>query len=104
MNFAKFLVYSRSTHPVFVRQMLEIYLKELIEELGIKNTPSERSIYRSLEKIGRIIPVLLEKYQNFLNYLGISGNELFIGFPVFYFVRNRSDIGAVGSSNIRNKI
>lgn len=97
-NIAKFLVYNRLTYSVSVHQMLDVYANELIEELGIKKIPSERSIYRSLEKMGRIFPVLLERYQDFLNDHNLADNEQFIDFSASYFVGNRSDIGAFGYS------
>ena len=97
-NIAKFLIYNRLTHSVSVHQMLDAYSRELMEELGMKKIPSERSIYRSLEKIGRIFPVLLERYQSFLNDHDLGDNEQFIDFSTSYFVGNRSDIGAFGYS------
>ena len=97
-NIAKFFVYNRLTYSVSVHQMLDAYSRELMEELGMKKIPSERSIYRSLEKIGRIFPVLLERYQDFLNDHNLGDNEQFIDFSASYFVGNRSDIGAFGYS------
>jgi hypothetical protein len=97
-NIAKFLVYNRLTYSVSIHQMLDVYSKELMEELGMKSMPSERSIYRSLEKIGRLFPVLLERYQNFLRDHNLWDNEQFIDFSASYFVGNRSDIGAFGYS------
>ena len=97
-NIAKFLIYNRLTHSVSVHQMLDAYPQELMEELGMKKIPSERSIYRSLEKIGRIFPVLLERYQSFLNDHDLGDNEQFIDFSTSYFVGKRSDIGAFGYS------
>ena len=51
-----------------------------------------------MEKIGRIFPVLMERYQDFLNDHNLGDNERFIDFSASYFVGNRSDIGAFGHS------
>jgi len=97
-NIAKFLVYNRLAYSVSVHQMLDVYPKELIEELGMKKTPSERSIYRTLEKIGRMFPLLLDRYQGFLKDHVLADNEQFIDFSSSYFVGTRSDMGAYGYS------
>ncbi|MEM4058809.1 MAG: hypothetical protein QXZ12_08860 [Thermoplasmata archaeon] len=78
--------------------MLDVYPRELIEELEMKKIPSERSIYRSLEKMGRIFSVLLERYQNFLNDHNLADTEQFIDFSASYFVGSRSDMSAFSYS------
>lgn len=97
-NIAKFLVYNRLTYSVSVHQMFDVYSRELMEALRMKKIPSERSIYRSMEKIGRIFPILMERYQDFVNDHSLEDNEQFMDFSASYFVGNRSDIGAFGYS------
>lgn len=97
-NIVKFLFYNRLTYSVSVHQMLDAEPLELMEELGMKDIPSERSIYRTLEKTGRIFPVLMERYQGFINEYNLGDNEQFIDFSASYFTGSKSGIGAFGYS------
>jgi hypothetical protein len=61
----RLLLYNRLTYAVSVHRILEAYPSEVFELLGFKNDPSERSLYRTLEIVGKSFPILLEKYQHF---------------------------------------
>ena len=49
----KLFVHNKLTHSVSVRQILKTYPEELPEQLGMKDGPSERTLYRTLERIGK---------------------------------------------------
>ena len=60
----KLHVYNKLTHSVSTHQILETYSEEVAPYLGMENMPSERSLYRTLERIGKQFPVLLERYRD----------------------------------------
>jgi len=62
----KLHVENKLTHSVAVHQILNTYPEEHMKQLGMKKMVSERSLYRTLERIGRNFNVLHVKYQNFI--------------------------------------
>ncbi|MGC8663989.1 MAG: transposase, partial [Thermoplasmata archaeon] len=101
MDFQKIgelLVYNRLTHSVSIHQIMNTYPTEVFRDLGFKHIPSERSIYRALEKVGRLFPVLLERYQLFLKKYDLADDKQFIDFSSSYFEGTKSELGAYGYS------
>ena len=47
----KALLYNRLTHAVSVHQVLSTYPRECFEQLGMKQKPSERALYRAVEQV-----------------------------------------------------
>jgi transposase len=101
MDFQKIielLIYNRLTHSVSIHQIKNTYPIEVFQDLGFKHIPSERSIYRALEKVGRLSSVLLERYQLFLKKYNLAYNKKFIDFSSSYFEGTKSELGAYGYS------
>ena len=94
----KLLLYNRLTHAVSVHQILDTYPHELHELLGIKNELCERSLYRTLEKIGKCYPVLIEKYQDVLKKHDLVDPKQIMDFSSTYFEGDNASIGAYGYS------
>src|SRR3970040_1852116 len=65
-EFAKLFVYNRLTDCVSVSRLPEVYPQELFEQLGFREKPSERSLYRNLERIGDKHALLIKRYQQLL--------------------------------------
>ena len=59
-------VNNRLTHSVATHQILETYPTEAMKKLGVKGNVSERTLYKVSERMGKFIPVLLERYQQFV--------------------------------------
>ena len=68
----KLHVYNRLTHSVSTHQILETYPEELAPYLGMEEMPAERSLYRTLERVGKYFPVLLDIHQNLIAKHGLS--------------------------------
>lgn len=98
----KLLVYNRLTHSVSVHQILNTYPIEVMEHLGMKKIPAERSLYRTLEKIGKNFPIILERYQKLIEKHGLVDNKQVIDFSSTYLEGNKSELGELGYS--RDKI
>ncbi|MBI4044928.1 MAG: hypothetical protein HY392_04425 [Candidatus Diapherotrites archaeon] len=57
-----------------MHRLQELYPEEFFKELGFKEIPKERNVYRGVERIGMRFNALMEKYQEFIknNGLGFS--------------------------------
>lgn len=97
----KVLLYNRLTHAVAVHQILNTYPSEAFELLGMKDDPSERSLYRSLELVGKFYPVVMERYQDVLKKHGLVDTQQLMDFSSTYFEGEKADLGAYGYSRDR---
>ena len=71
---------------------------EKFELLGIKKAPSERSLYMSIQKIGRIFPVLRERYQDIISEKRLIGKDQISNFSSSYFEGKNAEFAAHGYS------
>jgi len=95
---AKLLMYNKMTHSVSVNQILNIYPEEAFEQLGMKKTPSERSLYRTIERTGDNSALILEKYHQFLKKHDLISNKQFMDWSSAYFEGSQSEMGEHGHS------
>lgn len=58
VGIAKFLLVNRIEDTVSVHQLLPTSSKERLELLGVSKEPAERSLYRAIQRIGRLFPHL----------------------------------------------
>ena len=97
----KLLIYNKLTHSVSEHQILNTYSEELMEQLGMKKTPTERSIYRTLERVGKYFPILLEKYQELIKKHNLAHKNEVIDFSSTYIEGEKAELGALGFSRDR---
>lgn len=97
-EFAKLFVYNRLTDCVSVSRLPEVYPAELFEQLGFKDKPSERSLYRNLERIGDKSALFLERYQQLLKEHNLMTEEQFIDFSSSYFEGKHAELAKLGYS------
>lgn len=95
---AKLFVYNRLTECVSVSRLLEVYPQELFEQIGFKDRPSERSLYRNLERIGDKHTFLIERYQHLLKKHMLLTKEQITDFSSSYFEGNKAELGKLGYS------
>jgi hypothetical protein len=62
----KYLVNNKLTFSVSVNQLLNTYPAELAMQLGMKQEPGERTLYRTLERVGKCSPILVDRYQHLI--------------------------------------
>jgi len=91
-------VNNKLTHSVSTHQILETYPIEAIQKLGVRESVSERTLYRVLERIGKFFPVILEKYQMFLKENNLLDNQQIIDFSSTYFEGEKADLASYGYS------
>ena len=63
---AKLHVYNKLAQGVPVNHLLDIYPEELFRQLGFRKKPSERDLYRSIERIGSKFAFVMENYQQLI--------------------------------------
>jgi transposase len=97
----RLLLYNRLTHGVSVHRILDTYPSDTFELLGIKRDPSERSLYRAVEQVGKCYPVLLEQYHAILKAHGLVDNSQLMDFSSTYFEGEKADLGTFGYSRDR---
>lgn len=95
---AKLFVYNKLGKCVAINRLSTVYPTELFETLGFKEVPSDRTLYRNLERIGNHYTFLLEKYQQLLIRHNLVSNEQFADFSSSYFEGKKSELGELGYS------
>jgi transposase len=94
----KLLMYNKMTHSVSVNQILNVYPEEAFEQLKLKETPSERSLYRTIERVGDNFAFILERYHEFLRKHNLVSNKQFMDWSSAYFEGTEAELGMHGHS------
>jgi len=95
----KFLVGNKLTHAVSIRQIRETYPEEFSRQLGMDDPVAERSLYRTLERIGKNFPVVLERYHQFLRTNNLIDQRQVIDFSSSYLEGGeKSELASYGYS------
>jgi transposase len=94
----KLHLYNKLTHSVSVNQILETYSEELFELLGMKESPGERTLYRTLERTGKCFPVVMERYQRFINENNFVDSNQIIDFSSTHMEGEKSELAVHGYS------
>ena len=98
ISIAKLHIYNKLSHSVSVRQIPNAYPEELMKQLGMKEKPSERTLYRTLERIGRYFPVILDRYQRFIEENGLADRKQIIDFSSTYMEGEKAGLASYGYS------
>lgn len=96
----KLLVYNKLGASVSANRVLD-YPEELYRMLGFKRKPTERSVYRAIERVGAAFAVVLEQHQRILKEHGLITDEQFIDFSSTYFEGKAENVGTYGYSRDR---
>jgi transposase len=98
----KLLIYNRLTHSVSTHQLLNTYPKESMEKLGMKKgIPAERAFYRTLERIGKNFPIILDRYQQLIRKHRLVDKKQVIDFSSTYFEGGKAELSEFGYSRDR---
>ena len=92
------LVCNRLDDCVSVSRMLELYPSEFFLLNGCKKAPSERSIFRAIERIGKKHEFILTRYQSFVKNEGLVADKQCIDFSSSYFEGRGDSLGEFGYS------
>ena len=94
----KLFIYNKLGKCASVNRLTDVYQAEVFEYLGFRNVPSERTLYRDLERIGNKSKFIIEKYQQLLKRYNLISEKQFTDFSSSYFEGNKAEFGEFGFS------
>jgi len=94
----KLLTCNKLTHSVSINQMNNTYPLEFMQQLRMKDVPSNRSMYRTLERIGKSFPLILDRYQQLIKKYKLVDKKQIIDFSSTYFEGTKSELARFGYS------
>lgn len=94
----KLLTCNKLTHSVSINQMNNTYPLEFMQQLRMKDVPSDRSMYRTLERIGKSFPIVLGQYQQLIKKYKLVDKKQIIDFSSTYFEGTKSELARFGYS------
>jgi len=93
----KLLMYNRLGDCLPVNHLMD-YPSELFDEIGFEKVPSNRTINRAVERVGKGFALVLFKHQDVLTEHGLVTDKQFIDFSSTYFEGEAKDVGMFGHS------
>jgi transposase len=94
----KVLVGNKLTHSVSVLQIPETYPPEFARQLGMDEPLAERTLNRTLERIGKRFPIIFQRYQQFLKRYDFVDQQQVTDFSSSYLEGRKSDLARYGYS------
>jgi transposase len=94
----KVLVGNKLTHAVSIVQIPETYPLEFAQQLGMSEPVKDRTLNRTLERIGKRFPIIFQRYQQFLEQHDLVDEEQVIDFSSSYLEGKKSDLASYGYS------
>ena len=96
--YTKLNLFNKLSYSVSVNQILNIYPNELNEHLGFSGEAKDRSLYRSIETIGKHYPLFLHNYQQFLIENNLVDSVQLVDFSSTFFEGSMAEIAKHGYS------
>lgn len=94
----KLHVYNKLAYGVSTHRILDTYPRELVPYLGLEELPTERTLYRTFERVGRCFPVVHDQYQRLIEEHGLVDNSQVVDFSSSYFEGGKAGLGELGYS------
>jgi transposase len=95
----KVLVGNKLTHAVSIVQIPETYPLEFARQLGMNKPLKNRTLNRTLERIGKQFPIVFERYQQFLKTHDLVDQQQVIDFSSSYLEGGKnSELASYGYS------
>lgn len=94
----KLLTCNKLTHSVSINQINNTYPLEFMQQLEMNKTPHQKSMYRTLERVGKSLPIVLDRYQKLIKKHGLVDNDQIIDFSSSYFEGTKADLSELGFS------
>jgi len=98
ISYIKLHILNKLAYSVSVNQILNTYPLELMDRLEFQNDPRNRSLYRSIETIGKNFQILLFNYQEFLKENDLVDEKQLIDFTSTFFEGDIAEVGKQGYS------
>jgi len=94
----KLLISNRLDQSVSVNKILDVTPEELLETFGFEGKVSDRSLYRTLERLGERQPIILARFQQWVKDQNLVDSVQFMDFSSSYFEGKKCPLGALGYS------
>ena len=94
----KLLLNNKLGQSVSINRILDFTPEELQDLIGFKDNISERTLYRTLERIGERYQFILELYQQWIQEQNLVDPKQFVDFSSTYFEGNKCEMGKLGYS------
>jgi transposase len=80
----KVLIGNKLTHAVSILQIPQTYPLEFAQQLGMNKPPKDRTLNRTVERIGKNFPLIFGRYQQFLKKHDLVDQQQIIDFSSSY--------------------
>jgi len=94
----KLLISNKLNQSVSINKLLDFTPDELLEIFGFEDRISDRSLYRVLERLGENQPVVLERFQQWIQQQKLVDPTQFVDFSSSYFEGTHCPLGKRGYS------
>jgi len=94
----KLLINNKLDQSVSVNKILDFAPDDLLETFGFKGRVSDRSLYRTMERLGISQPIILERFQQWVKDQDLVDTVQFMDFSSSYFEGKKCPLGALGYS------
>ena len=94
----KLLIYNRLGDCLSINRLGEFTPKELFARLGAKESISDRTNNRTLERLGAKAPLILANYQGLVKKYKLASETQHIDFSSSYFIGDECRMGKLGYS------
>lgn len=94
----KLFFYNRLSDCFSINRLRSGYQPELFDLLKFTNSPSDRTFYRNLVRIGKNQTFILNNYQTIITEENLVADKQFIDFSSSYFEGKGGELGAYGYS------
>jgi len=94
----KLLITNKLGKSVSINRLLDFTSEEQLKILGFKESISERSLYRAVERLGENYQLILERYSHFIQEQNLVDPTQFVDFSSSYFEGKQCPLGKRGYS------
>lgn len=94
----KLLISDKLNQSVSINKLLDFTPDELLKLFGFEDRISDRSLYRVLERVGENQPVIIERFQRWIQQKDLVDPTQFMDFSSSYFEGTHCPLGKRGYS------
>ena len=94
----KLLMANKLGQSLPLNRLMDFAPIEMLELLGFDKVQSDRTLYRTLERLGNLSPFIMEKYQRWVQTQNLVDKQQMIDFSSSYFEGRKCPLGKLGYS------
>jgi transposase len=97
-SIVKLFIHNRLSECVSTNRLQSVYDQKLFQQLGFDKIPGDRSLYRTLERLGQDHQFILHQHLKFIQEEQLATHAQFVDFSSSYFEGTAAPIGQFGYS------